>query len=994
YSWSEKVPAGWTLTGIKCSGTDSENVKVDASTVTVTPDAGEDVTCTYTNTKLAKVTIAKSTDPTSAPDKFSFSGPGDPAVSFELANGESKPFADLTPGQGYSWSEKVPSGWTLTGIKCSGTDSENVKVDASTVTVTPGAGEDVTCTYTNTKLAKVTIAKATDPTSATDKFSFSGPGDPPASFELANGESKPFADLAPGKDYAFTEKVPSGWTLTGIKCTGTDPENVKVDASTVSVKPEAGEDVTCTYTNTKLAKVTIAKSTDPSSATDKFSFSGPGDPPASFELANGESKPFADLAPGKDYAFTETVPSGWTLTGIKCVGTDSENVKVDASTVTVTPDAGEDVTCTYTNTKLAKVTIAKATNPTSATDKFSFSGPGDPPASFELANGESKPFGDLAPGKGYSWSEKVPAGWTLTGIKCSGTDSENVKVDSSTVTVTPDAGEAVTCTYTNTKLAKVTIAKATDPAAAPDKFDFTGPGDPPVTFQLADGESKPFADLAPGASYPFAEKSPAGWSVTSIKCSGTDPANVKTDVQTGSVTVTPQAGEEVNCTYSNTQQRGSIAGFKFNDLNGNGVWDKPEEPALEGWKVGLDKDSSGTIDPGEPVATTDATGAYSFTDLLFASYTVLELPAADQATPELQAFKVCSLPKPDCAKGYSVTLNVETPNATDKTFGNYVAPKLELRKAVDPTTDTGTFNLLADGGTGGDQVKAENVGNGGTSGAGGTAVKPGGYALSEEVATGTLPDDYVLGTAACFNRSDGSPVTLTEGSLTLSGGQDVYCSWTNTRKAKLELRKQVGPASDTGKFDLFANTVPAGPDPAVSAINVGNGSTFSPTSVEPGTYALSEAAHVGTPGGDYTFGDPECFNRSDDSPVTVTNGQVTLAAGQDVYCSWLNIRTQAFIKGNSRIGGTTGCARGRYAYARIAGSPIRRVTWYVNHKRYTSQVKRNAGRYFQLKLRVSKLHRSYYAITAVVNYTAAAIAPRTVKRKLAFRICRPLRSTG
>ncbi len=76
-----------------------------------------------------------------------------------------------------------------------------------------------------------------------------------------------------------------------------------------------------------------------------------------------------------------------------------------------------------------------------------------------------------------------------------------------------------------------------------------------------------------------------------------------------------------NVIADNTQIRfscptnGSLSGQKFNDLNGNGVWDA-DEPALAGWTIHL---SNGQT------ATTDASSYYYFLNLLPGSYTVSEV---------------------------------------------------------------------------------------------------------------------------------------------------------------------------------------------------------------------------------------------------------------------------------------------------------------------------------------------------------------------------------
>src|SRR2546422_11080852 len=65
----------------------------------------------------------------------------------------------------------------------------------------------------------------------------------------------------------------------------------------------------------------------------------------------------ASVAPGQ-YTSTETVPAGWALTSISCDDTNSTG-NVGTATATFNAEAGETVTCTFTNTKGAAVIVKK-----------------------------------------------------------------------------------------------------------------------------------------------------------------------------------------------------------------------------------------------------------------------------------------------------------------------------------------------------------------------------------------------------------------------------------------------------------------------------------------------------------------------------------------------------------------------------------------------------------------------------------------------------------
>ncbi|MEM7312096.1 MAG: putative Ig domain-containing protein, partial [Planctomycetota bacterium] len=86
--------------------------------------------------------------------------------------------------------------------------------------------------------------------------------------------------------------------------------------------------------------------------------------------------------------------------------------------------------------------------------------------------------------------------------------------------------------------------------------------------------------------------------------------------------------------------RGSIIGYLFDDLNGNGIQDDgsdpevPAEPNLVDWHLFIDVNANGFPDPQEAQTVTDADGNYEFTGLLPGSYPVRVSPVAGYMTPD------------------------------------------------------------------------------------------------------------------------------------------------------------------------------------------------------------------------------------------------------------------------------------------------------------------------------------------------------------------------
>src|SRR5439155_23956 len=119
-----------------------------------------------------------------------------------------------------------------------------------------------------------------------------------------------------------TEPALTGWSLTNLQCTG-GGANTSTAGNVATIGLDAGEAVTCTYTNTKPTPLRIDKTTDPSGDTTAFTFSPTGgwNGGGNFTRTDAEAA-FASgfLAPGT-YGATETVPGGWLLTARACVNT-------------------------------------------------------------------------------------------------------------------------------------------------------------------------------------------------------------------------------------------------------------------------------------------------------------------------------------------------------------------------------------------------------------------------------------------------------------------------------------------------------------------------------------------------------------------------------------------------------------------------------------------------------------------------------------------------
>jgi len=101
----------------------------------------------------------------------------------------------------------------------------------------------------------------------------------------------------------------------------------------------------------------------------------------------------------------------------------------------------------------------------------------------------------------------------------------------------------------------------------------------------------------------------------------------------------------------------TVSGFKWNDLNGDGIWDQGE-PGLLDWTINLDVGSNQSVDQ---TTTTNSDGYYEFTSLDNGPYTVSETQQDgwSQTFPE----------------GGSYNLTIDDQSAGNLNFGNYQIPE-------------------------------------------------------------------------------------------------------------------------------------------------------------------------------------------------------------------------------------------------------------------------------------------------------------------------------
>ena len=160
YLVKELVPAGWELVDIDCGEADVEQTGSAAVEIDLHED--ELVRCTFTNEADSRIIVRKETEPNGDPQQFEFDPEyGDDRPNFLLGDGQSNDSGALDPGQ-YSVGELVPGGWDLTDIDC----GEGTEASSTTAFISLGAGQTVTCVFTNTKrpVGAINVIKTASPT--------------------------------------------------------------------------------------------------------------------------------------------------------------------------------------------------------------------------------------------------------------------------------------------------------------------------------------------------------------------------------------------------------------------------------------------------------------------------------------------------------------------------------------------------------------------------------------------------------------------------------------------------------------------------------------------------------------------------------------------------------------------------------------------------------------------------------------------------------------
>ncbi len=513
-----------------------------------------------------------------------------------------------------------------------------------------------------------------------------------------------FAHLQDGS-YTVCESLVAGWSqtfpLAGASCAA----NTKGYSASVSGgNAVTGQD----FGNVQLGSIRIQKITDPSDAGGVFPFTVSGNGTTSIASVEGEgSTVFGNLLPGT-YSITENVPTGWDFSSATC-GNESLNNFANGGNYVVDP--GENVVCTFHDTKRSSITITKIADPADGSFTFTLSGGASTPDPVTFTDGEfpggtnSYTFDNIIPGSSYSISEGVPDGWSgqMTSICTLGESQFSPSL------INLPAGRNVSCVFNNTEFGSISGKKFGDENANGINDDEAGISGWTISLSGADDFATTtvtnadglylFSNLLPG-TYHVCEASQDGWH-QSYPAEGN-----YCDNGNGYEVTLSGGGQSVGGKDFGNYENGSLIGGVFNDANNNGNWDD-NELSLEAWTVRF-YDTTGATLLGEYI--TGDNGHYLF-NVKPDTYVVKEVHQDEWTQTEPADF-------------YSITIS-SGETSGENNFGNFQASTGTIGGSSNgddgittPTSTTPTSTPPAD--------NTDNTGGGGGGNTGGTGSTGGG----------------------------------------------------------------------------------------------------------------------------------------------------------------------------------------------------------------------------------------------------------------------------
>ncbi|MGI9405902.1 MAG: prealbumin-like fold domain-containing protein, partial [Hyphomicrobiaceae bacterium] len=662
---AEQKAPGYTLTGLKCTDGNNNDLpagtyEADSNNVKLNAEYGADYRCTFINRRTtANLTLVKTT--TGGRDgRFRFTGTDAtafPAPQEITTIGGTGTFGTLTVNEGeLTITEEAHAAFAFDSATCTGASNVRENEAERSVKLTVIGGQDVTCTFTNDAIPDptLTIVKTTEGGDGRFRFRAVGSGLPqrdlPVTTSGGRGTSRTVDIAGPNGLPRNTDGLPQNTTLritenendliregfetTGVSCV--DKNNLDTAVSSAPVRPGRGRfdksiaftpilgaAYECTFTNRKVAAtLKLVKNVvgDDEPFPFEFKLNGrffPDNLDRDFERevtlrTSGGTNNISGVRLGEGiFTITEeAITEGrFVLDTASCTGTE-EKFDKNSRQITFNVSGGDDIVCTFTNTRVPDptLTIVKnlfdaggqtVTGPRGAATfalKIAGGGNDDPsPPSVSTVNGSGKTRAfKLVADQHVSISEDSDElranGFASTDLTCLDTNLQNPLRttfdvrnppsvgDSHSVSFTPQYGGVYECTFANRRTtAGVTLVKRTTGPAGTDSdgtFSFSvtsgeilllsqeikTSGNQGKTGKFTVNEGQLTITEAPNAAFEF----------SGATCEGA--SSVQVDPETRSVTLTVTGGVDVTCTFTNDRLADPTLTIIKNTVGGEGIF--------------------------------------------------------------------------------------------------------------------------------------------------------------------------------------------------------------------------------------------------------------------------------------------------------------------------------------------------------------------------------------------------------------------------------------
>ena len=392
---------------------------------------------------------------TSAPSRsgqtiWSINGSGTAAQSVSFA-----------PGTGYNLNESVPAAWSLESASCviqsiptatTGTPDapppQTGPVDKGVQNLQIKTGLETICTFSDSKRPKLTVNKVLEPPSDPGKFNLQIDAVTKAA-NVGNGGTTGAVVVSVGAhtvgETAGTDTNLSDYVTTfGGDC-----------ATDGTINLAAGDNKVCTITNKRKATLTVNKVLQPAGDVGRFNLQ-----------IDGETKGTgANVGDGGTTGAVATGFGSHTVGETGANGTDLLNYETTidgdcASDGTITLAAGDEKTCTITNKRKPKLTVTKVLVPAADGGKFNLQIDAVTKAADVGDTGTTGPvvvsIGNHTVGETAGTNTNLSNYLPVIGGACNADG-----------TITLAAGDAKTCTITNThQMVTPTITTTPNPSVA------------------------------------------------------------------------------------------------------------------------------------------------------------------------------------------------------------------------------------------------------------------------------------------------------------------------------------------------------------------------------------------------------------------------------------------------------------------------------------------------------------------------------------------------